>query len=336
MDFPIRLFPDQASTAAPQVDALMWFMVAVCGGITLLVAGLIGYFAVKYRRRPGHERGTYITGSVKLEVFWIATPLLIAMVMFGWGMNVYFFIVHPPKEALQIYVVGKQWMWKVQHPGGQREINQIHVPLGRPVKLLLISQDVIHSFYVPAFRIKVDVLPKRYVQTWFEPTKTGEFHLFCAEYCGTGHANMIGQIVVMKPEDYEDWLAGRAEGSLALNGRKLFLKYQCVTCHSANALARGPVLEGVYGHLVPLRDGRSVLADEVYLRESIVEPDAKVVAGYEPIMPSYQGQIGEDELIQLIAFLKSLQPGQTPDRVDRAPPPEAKPKPPSPEKNQAS
>ncbi|MEN6497687.1 MAG: cytochrome c oxidase subunit II [Thermoguttaceae bacterium] len=323
MDFPITLFPEQASTAAERVDALFWFLTAVSTVMTVLIAGAILYFAAKYRRRPDSGPTPRIDGSLRLELFWTAVPLVVGLVMFGWAMNVYLYIAQIPANAKEVYVVGKQWMWKVQHPGGQREINELHVPLGEPVKLILTSEDVIHSFYVPAFRIKVDVLPGRYVETWFQPTKTGVYHLFCAEYCGTGHSSMIGSVVVMEPRDFQTWLTNRAENSLALEGRKLFLKFQCVACHSADALARAPVLEGLYGSRVPLKDGREVIADEEYLRQSIVEPDAKIVAGYEPIMPSFKGQIEEEEIIKLIAFLKTLPPGGTPDRVDRAPPPEA-------------
>jgi cytochrome c oxidase subunit 2 len=253
------------------------------------------------------------------------------MVMFLWGASVFLAIARTPDDAIEVHVVGKQWMWKLQHAGGQREINELHVPVGRRVKLTLTSEDVIHSFFVPAFRTKVDVLPGRYVQSWFEATKVGRFHLFCAEYCGTYHSGMIGTVHVLEQEGYDAWLDRRAEGSPALEGRKLFLKLQCVACHSADAEARGPNLEGLYGRRVPLRDEPSVLATDAYLRESILRPRARIVAGFEPIMPSYQGRLADQEdgvgqeeaMIRLIAYLKSLGPGQTPLRTDAFPPPEA-------------
>ena len=218
-------------------------------------------------------------------------------------------------------------MWKVQHLGGQREINELHLPLGQPVRLTLTSEDVIHDFFVPAFRAKVDVIPGRYTHIWFQPTQKGEFHLFCSQYCGTSHSLMVGTVVVQEPAEYQEWLNRHAEGSMALEGRKLFLKYRCASCHSADARARAPVLESLYMQQVPLNDGRTVIADETYLRESILQPDAKIVAGYQAIMPTFQGQLSEEEITRLIAFLKALGPGQThaPGRVPRAPPSSASP-----------
>lgn len=326
MYFPIPLFPEQASTAAERVDALLAFLLTVSALITLLIAAAIVYCAIKYRRRPGQERPPRIPGSVVLETVWTAIPLVIGLVMFGWGLQVYSYISRPPADALEIYVVGKQWMWKIQHPEGQREINELHVPLDQPVKLTLISEDVIHDFFVPAFRIKVDVLPHRYVQTWFQATKVGQYRLFCSQYCGLNHSGMTGTVYVMQPQDYQAWLTRHAEGSMALEGRKLFLKFQCLSCHSADASARAPVLEQLYGQAIGLRDGRVVTADAAYLRKSIVEPDADIVAGFEPIMPSFQGQLTEEELLKLVAFLRCLEPGQTPQRIDTSAPPVAEPK----------
>jgi cytochrome c oxidase subunit 2 len=224
-------------------------------------------------------------------------------------------------------------MWKLQHPGGQSEINELHVPVGQPVKLVMTSEDVIHSFFVPAFRTKQDVVPGRYVRSWFQATKAGDYHLFCAEYCGTEHSRMIGWVHVMEPEAYQSWLAERPFRSMAVEGRNLFYKLQCVTCHSATAEARAPVLEGLYGRMVQLRDGPPVLADENYIRESILKPDAKVVAGYEPIMPPFvlkksaddkEGNLTEEDLLRLIVFIKSLGRGETPPRVEEAIPPARK------------
>lgn len=322
----IVLFPEQASTSARRVDALLAFMLSVSTLICLLIFVLIIVFSIKYRRRPGNEHPPRIAGSNTLETIRTAIPTLVGLVMFVWGVEVYLYIVRPPEDAMEVYVVAKQWMWKIQHPEGQREINELHVPVGQPVKVTLTSEDVIHNFSVPAFRMKIDVLPNRYVQTWFQATKTGRYHLFCSQYCGVSHSGMVGTVVVMKPEQYQAWLTSHAEGSIALEGRKLFLKYQCVSCHSADSLARAPVLENLYGQPVPLRDGRSVLADVAYLRKSIFDPDADIVAGFEPIMPSFQGQITEEELLKLIAFIKALRPGQTPKRIDQSLPPVAEPK----------
>ena len=325
----VPLFPEQASTVAGRVDTLFAFLVTVTGAVALAVTALILYFAVRYRRRSERDRTPRILGSLRLELFWTVGPFPIFLIMFVWGASVFLAIVRTPPDAPEIFVVGKQWMWKVQHAGGQREINELHLPVGEPVKLTLTSEDVIHSFFVPAFRVKKDVLPGRYVQTWFQPTKTGRFHLFCAEYCGTQHAGMVGTVVVMEREEYQAWLDGRAEGSPALEGRKLFLKLECASCHAGGPDAKGPVLEGLYGRIAPLQDGRRVTADAAYLRRSILRPKADVVAGWEPIMPSYDGRLAdakedlgqEEALIRLIAYIKALGPGQTPVRTDEFPPP---------------
>jgi cytochrome c oxidase subunit II len=316
----VTLFPEQASTVAPQVDALFFFILGITGFVAIAVAVVIIYFAIRYRRMPG-ARPPRILGSMQLEVTWSIIPFLIFLIMFGWGAHVYFAQTQPPDDAIEVYVVGKQWMWKIQHQGGQSEINELHVPVNQPVKLTLTSEDVVHDFFVPAFRNKVDVLPGRYVHTWFQATKTGTYHLFCAQYCGTNHAGMIGKVIVMEQADYETWLNSKAQGSLALKGRNLFLKLQCVTCHSADARARAPVLENLYGRTVHLRGGKTVLADEGYIRESILKPEAKIVEGWDPIMPTFKGEVSEDEMIQLIEYLKSLRPGETPVRTEDATPP---------------
>ncbi|HEY2828205.1 MAG TPA: cytochrome c oxidase subunit II [Pirellulales bacterium] len=317
----IPLFPEQASAIAQRVDSLFFFLLAVTGTVAIGVFVLVMYFSIRYRQRAGKRSTPRITGSTKLELLWSTIPFLIFLVMFVWGAQIYFVLAQPPKNAIDLYVVGKQWMWKVQHPQGQREINEVHVPLGEPVKLTLTSEDVIHDFFVPAFRTKIDVLPGRYVYTWFTPTAVGRYHLFCAQYCGTNHAGMQGVVEVMNPADYDEWLNLRAEGSLALEGRKLFLKLQCITCHSANAQARAPLLENLYGQLVPLRGGGAAVADDNYIRESILNPQSKVVMGWEPIMPTFQSQVDEEDLIKLIAFIKSLGTGQTPIRTEEAQPP---------------
>ncbi|HXG11831.1 MAG TPA: cytochrome c oxidase subunit II [Gemmataceae bacterium] len=328
-----QLFPERASTTAERVDALFFFLTAVTGVMGLLVTTLIIYFAVKYRRRSEHDRTPRILGSLRLELIWTIGPFIIFLIMFVWGASVYLAIAQTPDDAIEIYVVGKQWMWKVQHLDGQREINELHVPVGRRVKLTLTSEDVIHSFFVPAFRTKIDAVPGRYVQTWFEATKTGRFHLFCAEYCGTYHSGMIGSVHVLEEEEYHAWLDRRAEGSPALEGRKLFLKLQCVSCHTGDAQGRAPSLEGLFGRTVVLQDGRRVTADASYIRRSILRPQADVVAGWQPIMPSYdrlladekEGLGQEEAIIRLIAYIRSLDRDQTPVRTEDFPPPEVNP-----------
>ncbi len=234
-------------------------------------------------------------------------PLVIVLVMFGWGVKVFFAQSDPPSNAVEYFVTAKQWMWKVQHPSGKREINELHVPVGQPIKLTMISEDVIHAFFVPAFRIKADVLPGRYTTLWFQATRPGQYHLFCAEYCGTEHSKMGGTVYVMDPADYEAWLAQGPPGSgPGASGEELFASLACVTCHRAGVRARGPNLAGVFGSTVQLADGRTVVADESYVRESILDPKAKVVAGFQPVMPSFQGQVTEDQLLQLVQYVKSL------------------------------
>ena len=307
MRFGFPLFPEQASTVAGRVDALYVFLLVVSVAMTLLIAGLIVYFIIKYRRRTEDELGTPVTGALTLELLWTVIPFLIIMVMFVWGASVYFTLSRPPRDALEIQVVGKQWMWKFQHLDGQREINELHVPVGRAVKLILASQDVIHSFFVPAFRIKSDVVPGRYTTVWFEATTPGTYHLFCAEYCGTQHSGMIGQVIVMEPTQYQAWLSGgAAEGSLADAGQKLFEDLACDTCHRGDTQGRGPLLDGLFGKTVQLQNGQTIIADENYIRESILNPSAKLVAGFQPLMPTFQGLVSEDQVLQLIAYIKSL------------------------------
>ena len=303
------LFPEQASTVAASVDHLLYFLLAVSAFFTVLIFAAIVYFAIRYRRRSEEELPGEVHGGMALEVTWTIVPFILAMIMFGWGASVFFEISRPPDDALQIYAVGKQWMWKLQHMEGQREINELHVPLGRAVKLTMTSEDVIHSFFVPAFRTKQDVLPGRYTTTWFKPTKAGKYHLFCAEYCGTKHSGMIGWIYVMEPQDYQAWLSGgRAEGSLASGGQKLFQDLACGNCHKDDGSGRCPTLVGLFGKQVELAGGGTITADEAYVRESIVSPQAKVVAGYQPIMPTFQGLVTEEGLLQLVEYVKSLGP----------------------------
>lgn len=302
----IHLLPEQASSLAGQVDSLYLWLVGISVFFSLLIAALILVFAVRYRRRAPREVGSRFDSSLLLEVTWSVIPLLIVLGTFFWGAKLYFGMFRPPADAVEYFVTGKQWMWKIQHPTGQREINQLHVPIGVPIKLTMTSEDVIHSFFVPAFRVKADVLPGRYTTLWFKATEKGTYHLFCAEYCGAEHSKMIGQVIVMDREEYQAWLAGGATGvSMAAAGEQLFTQLACSTCHKADATGRGPVLVGVFGSQVRLASGRTLVADENYLRESILNPMAKVVYGYQPVMPTYQGQLSEEGLLQLISYLKT-------------------------------
>jgi len=307
VDAGFRLFPERASAMAGDVDDLYLYLVLVGGFFTLLIFTLVITFAVKYRRRPGREYAVQIGTSTALEIAWMAIPLALCLVMFGWGAKLYFTMYRPPSDALDVYVVARQWMWKLQHAEGAVEINELHVPIGRAVRLTMSSQDVIHSFFVPAFRIKQDVLPGRYTTLWFQATRPGEYHLFCAEYCGTKHSGMTGRVVVMGEADYETWLATRtSQGSLAAGGRRLFLSLGCSGCHTGGADARAPGLEGLFGTEVRLSGGGTVVADEAYVRESILDPAAKVVSGFQPIMPVFRGRVSEEDLILLVAYVKSM------------------------------
>jgi cytochrome c oxidase subunit 2 len=305
----LRLFPEQASTFAPDVDHLLYFLLAVAAFFTLAIFCAIFYFAIRYRRRSENELPGAIHGGMALEILWSVIPFGLTMVMFTWGASIYFDESRPPDNALDIYVVGKQWMWKLEHLGGQREINELHIPVGRAVRLTMTSEDAIHSFFVPAFRTKQDAVPGRYTTTWFTPTKAGKYHLFCAEYCGTNHSRMGGWVYVMAPRDYEAWLSGGASGgSLAENGQKLFDELACGNCHKPDGSGRCPSLTGLFGKTVQLAGGGTVQADEGYIRESILQPQAKIVAGYGPIMPTFQGLVTEEGVLQLIEYIKSLGP----------------------------
>jgi len=303
-NFP--LWPAGASNHALPVDLVYIFLVVLSAVMTLAIFAAIAIFGVKYRRR--HDREAHqIEGSLILEITWSVIPLGIFMVIFGWGAVIYFHMRTPPRDATEVYVVGKQWMWKVQHQEGQREINELHVPVDRDIKLIMTSQDVIHSFFIPAFRIKQDVIPGRYTTLWFRATTPGTYHLFCSQFCGTDHSGMIGQVVVMNPADYQTWMSGgTVSGSLAQNGETLFEQLGCSTCHRLDVQGRGPNLKGVFGKPVQLQDGRTVLADDNYVRESVLNPTAKIVSGFQPIMPSFQGQVSEEQLNALVAYVKSL------------------------------
>src|SRR5215203_1870636 len=304
------LFPDTASTMAHRVDALYFFLIGLTAFFSLLIAGLIIYYAIKFRRRAPDSVGARISGGLVLEITWTVIPLAIVLAIFTWGASVFFAMARPPADTLNIYVVGKQWMWKFQHLNGAREINELHVPVGQPVKLIMTSEDVIHDLFFPAFRVKADVIPGRYTEIWFEATRPGSYHLFCAEYCGTRHSGMIGQVVVLEPSEFQTWLSsGQAEGSLASAGGKLFRDLACNTCHRSDAQGRGPVLDGLFGKTVTLQSGERIAVDEAYIRESIVNPNEKLTAGFQPIMPAYQGQVNEEQLLELIEYVRALGTG---------------------------
>jgi cytochrome c oxidase subunit 2 len=317
METDFQFFPEQASTFAPQVDNLYFFLVGVSGFFTLLISALIVIFAIKYRRRPGRVPDQPRT-ALGLELVWTVIPAILVMVMFTWGATLFLEMSIPPVGAQDIYVVGKQWMWKVQHPSGRREINELHIPVGQALKVTLTSQDVIHSFFIPAFRIKQDAVPGQYRTMWFEATKPGIYHLFCAEYCGTDHSGMVGRVIAMDDIDYQQWLAGTAPGELTLaeQGERIFTEYDCAACHAEGSRQRCPTLGGLYGTEVRLANGETALFDETYIRESLLAPNAKIAMGYPPLMPTYRGQLTEEQILALIEYIKSigLRPEQLPER----------------------
>jgi cytochrome c oxidase subunit 2 len=298
--------PDQASTIAQGVDYLYYFLTAVDIFFTVVIFLTIFYFAIRYRRRSELEQPKEIEGSLPLEIAWTVLPLGIVLLIFLWGTGLFIRNARPPRASTEIFVVGKQWMWKLQHPEGVEEINQLHVPVNQPIKLTMTSEDVIHDFSVPAFRIKKDVVPGMYTMEWFQATRTGTFQFYCDQYCGTNHSLMKGEVIVMEPPDYERWLSGGITGeTMAEAGAKLYDQLGCITCHGAG---KAPSFAGIYNQPVKLNDGRTVIADDAYLRESVLYPAAKIVEGYKPIMPTFKGQVTEEQLLQLIAYIKSLTP----------------------------
>lgn len=320
MMIKIPFMPESASTVSNQVDAVYLLLVGVSAILTLIVGIAVVVFAIKYRRRPGNEIPVEYKAYPWLEDAFIGLMFVVFMGLFVAGAKLYFTVQRPPDDALSVYATGRQWMWKFQHVGGQAEINELHVPVGRPVRLTMASEDVIHSFFVPAFRIKRDVLPSRYTETWFQATKTGKFHLFCTEYCGTEHSKMIGTVTVMEPGAYQAWLEGKGVGPGAGTGgvaqggtpeeagKQLFAQLGCDTCHKQASGGLGPTLIGLYGRNEQLEGGQTVVADDAYIRESILNPRAKLVAGYQPVMPVFAGQVSEDSLIQLVTYIRSLSP----------------------------
>lgn len=308
MQSPLPVFPDQASSIAGDVDTLFMFILLTTLFFAVLVSILVIFAAFKYRRTSEGQVGDDVHGNNVLEVGWTLIPTIIAIGIFAWGAAIYVKYREAPPDTLDIYVIGKQWMWKLEQPNGRREINELHVPVGRDVKLIMGSEDVIHNFYVPAFREKMDVVPGRYNTEWFRPTKPGKYHFFCSQYCGTNHAVMGGWVYVMDPAEYAAWLSGDTGATNpASAGEKLFTQLACVTCHLSDGSGRAPSLNGVYGGKVALADGSNVIADEAYIRESILQPKAKIVAGYQPVMPTFQGLVTEEQILNLTAYIKTLQ-----------------------------
>jgi len=305
MTFPI--FPEQASKVAEQTDKLYWGFICLSVLVCLVVFIPIILFLFKYRTGKPADRRPRNLPQNKIEITWTLIPTLIMMVFYAWGAEHYFVIERPPPGAMELNVVGKQWMWKIQHPEGNREIDELHVPLGRMVKLIMTSQDVIHSFFLPEFRIKQDVVPGRYTTEWFKADRIGTYHLFCSEYCGTSHSHMIGRVVVMSPADYQNWLIrGQPGSTLVQSGERLYRELGCSGCHEGQSVVRAPPLQGLFGKPVPLNNGEVVIADEGYLRDSILLPAKHIVGGYTNDMPSFTGKISEEELVQILAYLKSI------------------------------
>lgn len=320
----LPFLPDQASTLAQEVDAVFLFAVSLSVVAGIAITATLLWFGIRYRRRAAEDKGTAGHANNMLEIVWSVIPAIIFFGLFLWGAKIYFQTYRIPPDAERYYVVGKQWMWKYQHPSGNREINDLHVPVNTPIELVVTSEDVIHSFFVPAFRVKRDAVPGRYSTAWFEATKTGTFDIFCAEYCGAEHSLMIGKLHVMEPHAYEAWLEGNEpKVSLVTTGKALFEEKSCNTCHRSDSDARAPILDELYGRDVALLGGDIVTADDAYIRESILNPAEKVVSGYQPIMPTFQGQLTEEEVLELISYIKSLgeesdDPGQNETATDAA------------------
>jgi cytochrome c oxidase subunit 2 len=304
----LPLYPEQASNFAPNVDALMVYITAVCLFFAVAITAAIVIFFFKFHRKKADDIGVTTHEDPRLEAAWLVIPAILALTMFAGGAVVYVDYRRAPLDTLDIYVIGKQWMWKAQQPTGLKEINELHVPVGRNVKLILASEDVIHDFSIPAFRVKMDVVPGHYNTMWFQPTKAGRYHFFCSQYCGTNHALMGGWVTVMEPTDYAAWLSGSSDANAnpVAAGEKLFAEKACNTCHLGDGKGRAPSLNGVYGAKVLLVDGSTVTADDAYVRESILTPNAKIVAGYQPLMPTFQGQLTEEQILSLLAYIKSL------------------------------
>jgi len=309
-----QFWPDLASNFAFDVDLLYGFLLLVTAFFSVLICTMVIGFALYYRRgrKVNRKLGHH---SNFTEVIWASVPFVLVMIMFVWGAALFYKMQTPPENTLDIEVVGKQWMWKAQHPSGRQEINSLHVPLGQAVRLRMISEDVIHSFYVPAFRVKQDVLPAYFTQLWFEPTKVGKYHLFCAEYCGNEHSMMIGSVTVMDPEEYSRWVEEGTPEAPAVAGERLFTQFQCDSCHRGDGTGNGPSLAGIVGKMRPLKGGSTAVANDQYLRDSILNPHKQILAGYDAMMPAFQGQLTESDSLAIIAYLKSLSHSPGPENA---------------------
>lgn len=309
----LPFWPPNASTTASTVDAITFGELALVVLILLLVFGMMFTFVIRYRRGSTADRSHRVAKTWYFEIGWTSATLVAFLVLFAFGAKAYLYLYQPPKADLELYVVGKQWMWKIQYPGGQREIDSMHLPLGKTVRVVLGSEDVIHSFFIPAFRVKHDVVPGTYETFWFKPTQLGDYQLECSEFCGTDHAKMIGTVHVLTPTAYANWLSNtNAQPTLAQQGETLFRQYGCSGCHSAQSTIHAPLLEGLYGTYQHMADGRTMFADERYIRDCILLPASERVAGYPPVMPSFAGQIPEDDLMKLIAYIQSLSAAKEP------------------------
>jgi cytochrome c oxidase subunit 2 len=304
--------PEVASNLASKVDAVIWFITVISLVFFILISIFLVYFAIRYRRRQENEETPYITGSHVLETIWTIIPSILLIVIFVYGFVVYKDMRTPPEDSLEVTVIGRQWLWQFKYNNGKTTLNELYIPEGRPIKLVMTSEDVLHSFFVPAFRVKQDLVGGMYTYLWFTPTKTGTYELYCTEYCGTGHSAMLGKVVVMSPEEYEKWEKGEEEKAVASLppaelGKQLYTQRGCNACHSIDGSSLvGPTWKGLYGHEVVLQDGTKVTADENYIREAILEPQAKMVKGFGPVMPSFKGVISDDEITDLIAYIKTL------------------------------
>ena len=307
----LEVLPESASSIAPQVDAIFWGLLAISAVMTVGLFVAITIFLIRYRHTSDVDRTLTRLSPTYLEVTWTGIPIMIFIGLFVWGAGVFARASKPPPDALPIYVVGLQWYWDVKHENGRHEIGDLHVPVGQPIQLIMTATDVIHDYYVPALRIQRNAMPGKYTTQWFTATKPGKYRIFCNEYCGTKHGEMGGFVYAMRPEDYETWLgeqSGTGQESIAQTGAKLFRQFGCSGCHGANSSVHAPSLSGIYGHPVPLEGGGFVTADDQYLHDSILKPSTQIVAGYKPLMPSYEGQLSEQDVIALVAYIKSLSP----------------------------
>ena len=308
--------PEEASNLAGKVDNVLLVVTVVSVFFFLLISVFLVYYALKYRRRSEDDHTPYITGNIVIEVIWTVVPSILLMVFFAWGYIEFVHMKTPPQDATEVNVTARQWMWEFEYYDGKKTINELYVQKDRPVRMVMQSEDVIHSFFVPAFRVKQDVLPGRYTQLWFTPTKAGDFDLFCAEYCGTGHSQMRATVHVLSPEAFSRWMnkgkggteeAQAAELSPQERGKKVYQEKGCSACHSVDGSPIvGPTFKGLFGHKVELESGETITADENYIRHSILEPQAQIVKGYQPVMPSFKGKLTDKEITGVIEYIKSL------------------------------